>query len=94
MSKPTRRFESPVDHANHLFQQYLIHSYRYYVMDDPIIPDTAYDQLCQQLLVEWLFVDHPDKSLTDSDALRAGTGYQLQFKYPPWVIDMAINLRN
>lgn len=72
---------------NALFEQYVEHSYRYYGLDEPTIPDSLFDKICRDLLAVWDQVDHPDKALTDADALEAGTGYQMLFKWPEWVVE-------
>lgn len=40
------------------------HNYRYYVLDDPVIPDAAYDRLLREL--EILETDHPEYASEDS----------------------------
>ena len=45
-------------------------NYRYYVMDDPIIPDFEYDHLLREL--EELESAHPDLMLPDSPTQRVG----------------------
>ena len=40
------------------------HNYRYYVLDDPVIPDAAYDRLLREL--ETLETDHPEYASEDS----------------------------
>ncbi len=40
------------------------HNYRYYVLDDPVIPDAAYDRLLREL--EGLETDHPEYASEDS----------------------------
>ncbi|MDE0713705.1 MAG: NAD-dependent DNA ligase LigA, partial [Gammaproteobacteria bacterium] len=40
------------------------HNYRYYVLDDPVIPDAAYDRLLREL--EALETDHPEYASEDS----------------------------
>ncbi len=46
------------------------HHYRYYVLDDPLIPDHAYDQLFQALLT--LEAQYPDLVTADSPTQRVG----------------------
>jgi DNA ligase (NAD+) len=46
------------------------HDYRYYVLDDPEISDSAYDTLFKEL--EALEKEHPDLRLSDSPTLRVG----------------------
>lgn len=62
---------------NRLYMAYLEHSIRYYEHDEPVISDELYDRLCAALLRHWDGFQHSLKHLTDADALRAGTGYQL-----------------
>jgi DNA ligase (NAD+) len=46
------------------------HNHRYYVLDDPLIPDHAYDQLFRALLA--LETQHPDLVSADSPTQRVG----------------------
>lgn len=69
---------------NLLFIEYVRHSYKYYQLDEPTITDAQFDRMCVELLRVFKDVTHPDKHLTDEDALRAGTGFQMMFKWPEW----------
>ncbi len=46
------------------------HNYRYYVLDDPDIPDAAYDRLMQKLLA--FEQEYPDQITPDSPTQRVG----------------------
>jgi len=46
------------------------HSYRYHVLDDPIIPDAEYDRLYKELVT--LEKDHPELVAPDSPTQRVG----------------------
>jgi hypothetical protein len=63
---------------------YLVASYAYYVMDDPVMADEDYDQLCKKLDTWWFMIDHPHKKHVDREAVRAGTGYGID--YPERVV--------
>ena len=62
-----------------LVPYYLMHSYLYYVMNEPIIEDTEYDEICRKLKEKWDSVEHYHKHLIDKQSLGAGTGYELQY---------------
>ena len=64
---------------NMLVPYYLMHSYLYYVMNEPIIEDIEYDEICRELKEKWDSVNHYHKHLIDKQSLGAGTGYQLQY---------------
>jgi DNA ligase (NAD+) len=51
-----------------LHQQLHYHAHRYYVLDDPQIPDAEYDRLFQQL--QKLEADHPELLTSDSPTQR------------------------
>ncbi|MDX3774443.1 NAD-dependent DNA ligase LigA [Chromatiaceae bacterium AAb-1] len=53
-----------------LRQQLNHYSYRYYVLDDPSVPDAEYDQLFQQL--QQLEAQHPELVSADSPTQRVG----------------------
>src|SRR5437870_5798738 len=46
------------------------HNYRYYVLDDPTIPDAEYDRMFQELLS--LEKAHPGLHAIDSPTMRVG----------------------
>ena len=46
------------------------HNYRYHVLDDPEVPDGAYDVLYDEL--KWLEEEHPDLVTPDSPTQRVG----------------------
>ena len=61
--------------------------YRYYVLDDPQMPDFEYDRLLREL--ETLEVEHPQWALPDSPTKRVGGEALSQFEkythpYAPW----------
>ncbi len=53
-----------------LRQQLEYHNYRYYSLDDPQIPDVAYDRLLREL--EALEKDHPEFASADSPTQKVG----------------------
>lgn len=71
---------------NHLFGEYLEHSCRYYILNNPVISDSDYDKLCVRLLSVWDQVTHKYKQLTDESALSAGTGFQMEYTMPSQIV--------
>ena len=61
--KPARRVEQ-------LREQIRFHNYRYYVLDDPQVPDAEYDRLLGELQV--LEAEHPELVSADSPTQRVG----------------------
>jgi len=55
----------------HLREQLRFHSYQYYVLDDPHIPDAEYDRLFRQL--QKLEAKHPELITRDSPTQRVGS---------------------
>ena len=53
-----------------LREQLHYHNYRYYVLDEPEIPDAEYDRLLREL--EGLEAEHPDVRTADSPTQRVG----------------------
>jgi|TARA_R110002074_G_scaffold102277_1_gene221023 hypothetical protein len=77
---------------NMLVPYYLMHSYIYYEINDSIITDYEYDELCRELKDRWDSITHYHKHLVDVDALGAGTGYQV--KYNQRIANASILLYN
>ena len=61
---------------------YVLASYAYYHLDQPVISDMAFDRLARRLLIDWKQVEHPHKRLITEDALRAGTLLLREDEYP------------
>jgi len=77
-----------------LREQLRYHSYQYYVLDDPDIPDAEYDRLYQQLLA--LEKEHPELITADSPTQRVGstplTAFeQIQHQMPMLSLDNVFN---
>ncbi len=60
----------PLNELQALRSQLHVHAHRYYVLDDPQIPDAEYDRLFQQL--QALEAVHPDLITADSPTQRVG----------------------
>jgi hypothetical protein len=52
---------------------YLMASYAYYEMDDPILSDDLYDKLAKKILNKWDTIEHYHKNLLTKDMLEAGS---------------------
>jgi len=48
-------------------------------MNEPIVDDMEYDEICRELKEKWDSVNHYHKHLIDKQSLGAGTGYELQY---------------
>lgn len=59
--------------VNMLVPHYIMASYAYYVLDDPLIPDTYFDQMAKRLLKNWDKITHWHKDYITIDDLKAGT---------------------
>ena len=54
------------------------HEYRYYILNDPLISDTEYDQLFK--LLEKIEKDNPELITTSSPTQRVGNSLNASFK--------------
>jgi hypothetical protein len=75
---------------NLLVPHYLMHSYAYYVQDDPIVSDATFDTLVVLLEDHWERIEHRHKDLLDRTLLKSG--FHLQ--YPSIVIGATEHLRS
>ena len=75
------------NNPNMLVPYYLMYSYAYYKENESLISDTEYDDICKQIIEKWDNITHWHKSLLTLDALKAGTGYDIE--YPNRVISSA-----
>lgn len=58
------------ERATELRSQLNLHNYRYYVLDDPLVPDSEYDRLMREL--QALEQQYPDLIVPDSPTQRVG----------------------
>jgi DNA ligase (NAD+) len=65
------------DRAGQLRERLHHHAHRYYVLDDPELPDAAYDEMFAQL--QALEAAHPDLQVSDSPTRRVGGAPLAQF---------------
>jgi DNA ligase (NAD+) len=65
------------DRAQALREQIAFHNYHYYVLDDPLIPDSEYDRLMAEL--QALEVKHPELVTPDSPTQRVGAAPLAEF---------------
>ena len=66
-----------------LCESYLEHSYRYYILDEPIIPDSYYDCICADIFAQIDNVPNKYSSIIDVDAMNATTGFHIRLhEYP------------
>ena len=76
-------------------RQYLIHSFLYYQLDESIIADRHYDEICAEVLQ--LIETHIDSSLLLYSELvkeslsKDASGFSVR-KYPPEIISSAFHL--
>ncbi|MEJ2479630.1 MAG: NAD-dependent DNA ligase LigA [Acidihalobacter sp.] len=61
---------SPERRAAELREQIDLHNYRYYVLDDPLVPDAEYDRLMREL--QALESEHPELVTPESPTQRVG----------------------
>ncbi len=73
----TSTASDPAARAAELRRQLQYHDYRYYVLDDPEIPDAEYDRLFREL--ERIEADHPELHTPDSPTQRVGAPPLEQF---------------
>jgi DNA ligase (NAD+) len=68
---------SPADRVAELRRELHLHAHRYYVLDEPGIPDAEYDRLFQEL--QALEAAHPELASPDSPTVRVGGKALSQF---------------
>ncbi|EXJ13231.1 NAD-dependent DNA ligase LigA [Imhoffiella purpurea] len=77
--------------AESLRERILYHNHRYYVLDDPEVPDAEYDRLVREL--KQLESEHPDLVTPDSPTQRVGAAPRPEFREVRHAIPM-ISLDN
>jgi len=76
-------------------RQYLVHSFLYYQLDESIIADTHYDEICTEVLQ--LMVAHkgtgllPYQELIKNSLAEDASGFSIK-KYPAEIISSALHL--
>ncbi len=91
---PKAKAKSPAKRVEELRKQIVHHEHRYYVLDDPEVSDTDYDDLVREL--EELEAEHPDLLTPDSPTQRVGGKPSERFgrvEHPEPMLSLA-NARN
>src|SRR5438477_14 len=61
---------TPAQRHSELVREIDAHSYRYYVLDDPVVGDADFDRLLRELRA--IEADHPELATADSPTRRVG----------------------
>ncbi len=80
----------PVQRIEELREQIRFHNYRYHVLDDPVIGDSAYDALFREL--QELEAAHPELASPDSPTQRVGGEARAEFatvRHPRHMLSLA-----
>lgn len=93
-SGPAGKKETPATEAERLRRQLVDWSYRYYVLDEPSVPDAEYDRAFQRL--RKLETEHPELIVPDSPTQRIGekpaSGFaEVKHDVPMLSLDNAFN---
>lgn len=64
---------------NLMVSWWLMASYAYYEMDDPIIDDATYDWLGRSIADAWDTIEHPHKDLLGGPEAVRHTGHHIQY---------------
>ena len=83
-------YETVRGNYKRMVSYYLLASYAYYVLDDPLMSDSDFDTLCKDMLDNFDKLSHPHKHLVAVEALEAGTCLIREF--PNIVKDSAVQL--
>ncbi|MGL4819730.1 MAG: DNA ligase LigA-related protein [Bacilli bacterium] len=83
---PTRPTES---HVLRVTKQFLVHSYIYYKLDDSIIDDSMYDEICKELFSYKPYVKQYKDLIDPLD--ESGSGFYI-LDYPPEIRTVAHQL--
>lgn len=67
--------------SNLMVPWYLMASFTYEHLNDIILTDGFYDNLCKELYDKWDDIEHRHKGCIDKEALLAGTGCMIK-EYP------------
>ncbi|MFP3978618.1 NAD-dependent DNA ligase LigA [Marinobacter sp. KMM 10035] len=90
----TKPLPEPIKRVEELRSALDEHNYRYYVLDDPGIPDAEYDRLFREL--QNLEAEHPELESADSPTRRVGSSAETSFeevvhRLPMLSLDNAFN---
>lgn len=69
--------------------QFLIHSYRYYLMDAPVLGDETFDFMARLMVQRFHVLSHPHKGLIDPSLGKTGF-YLKETDYPGRAVACAV----
>lgn len=72
----------------HPIAKYLLASYCYYELDNPIMTDEEFDKLCKYILTNYDTLTHMHKHLVSIDNLKASSALGIEY---PLVIQILAN---
>jgi len=84
--KDTIMYKLTSANSNLLVPWYLLASYAYYHLDDPILSDAAFDDIAKKLLDKYETIEHRHKHLITKGDLRAGSLLLTKSEYPSIVM--------
>ena len=87
----THNIQNSVEVLNDLRIVLQFHEYRYYILNDPLIDDTTYDQLYK--LLESIEKAHPERIIPSSPTQRVGNSLNAGFSTVPHLVPM-LSLEN
>lgn len=88
-----RRMIAATRNPNMMVPWFLMAAYAYEQLDDPIISDSAWDDLCNRLKQEWKSIHHRHKWIIDRHQLGTATAsYLVKDDYPGMVIGAVCQL--
>ncbi|MDE3185492.1 MAG: NAD-dependent DNA ligase LigA [Bacteroidota bacterium] len=91
LQKDTERLLKSTGNEDELRKVLRFHEYRYYILNDPLISDSEYDQLYKKL--EKLEKENPSTITPDSPTQRVGSSLNTDFVTVPHLISM-LSLEN
>jgi hypothetical protein len=81
-------FDEVMSRPNLALSWYLMSCYLYYILDQPVLSDSQFDELGKVVLEHWDEIDqHQHKHCLTIEDLKAGTGYAI--KYPRMIVGAA-----
>lgn len=78
-------------HPDSATSAYMILSYTYYHLNESVVSDTDYDDLCRYLLKNYNKITHPHKRYFTENDLESGTGFAIKDADYPTIVKVVAN---
>ena len=77
---------------NSVISWILAGSYSYYILDEPILSDTVFDNMCKYVFNNWDKIEHQHKHLFTKEDMENGSLFMLKPDQYPLIVQVSVGM--